>query len=176
MVRIVRSLIRWLWDRQPRVIDYIMIAVIAAVLTAVIFAAASGGRQETIPPSQPMSSGPSTGTSSTPKAPVTTTSQSFYAPDGNISCSLQGEGAQCSVASADRTFVIPRGGGSAYTVSGLSVPLGAGSEAPFGTERSDGVIVCDIPPEDVPAGVTCRDTTSGHGFEASRVASRQAVY
>ncbi len=28
----------------------------------------------------------------------------------------------------------------------------------------------------VPAGITCRNTTTGHGFEASRVAARRKVY
>jgi hypothetical protein len=191
MVRIARSLLGWLRDRQPRIVDFIAIAVIAGILVTVIVAAAGGGGQD----AKSMSSD-SAGPTSVPTSPVTATvtragataptqqtssppapvSQAFYAPNGNVSCSLQGESAQCSVASAGLTFVIPKDGGRAYTMSGLSVPLGAGSEAPFGTERTDGVIVCDIPPEDVPAGVTCRDTTSGHGFEASRVALRQSVY
>jgi heat shock protein HslJ len=115
---------------------------------------------------------------SQPAAPsVASTGRAFYAPSGNVSCSMQTESAQCSVASANLTFVIPRGGGSAYEVSGLSVPRGTGSEAPFGTEmRSEGVIVCDIPPSSTPAGITCHDTASGHGFQASRVAARQSVY
>jgi hypothetical protein len=103
-------------------------------------------------------------------------SQAFYAPSGNVTCSLQSESAECSVASIDMTFVLPQGNGSAYTIGGLSVPRGEGSEAPFDTERSAGVIVCNIPAENVPAGITCRNTTTGHGFEASRVAARQQVY
>jgi len=104
------------------------------------------------------------------------TGEAFYAPSANVTCSLQSESAECSVASIDMTFVLPSGGGSAYTIGGLSVPRGEGSEAPFDTERTDGEIVCSIPPENVPAGITCRDTATGHGFEASRVTARQRVY
>lgn len=105
-----------------------------------------------------------------------TLAEGFYVPGGNVTCSLQVESAECSVASIDTTFVIPSGGGAAYTMSGLSVPREDGAEASFDTERSDGQIVCSIPPEDVPAGITCRNTVSGHGFEASRVTARQRVY
>jgi hypothetical protein len=191
MVRIARSLLGWLRDRQPRIVDYIAIAVIAGIPVTLMVEAAGGGGQG----AKSVSSG-SSGSTSVPTSPETATvaragaarptqqtstspaptAQAFYAPDANVSCSLQSESAQCSVASADLTFVIPKDGGHAYMMSGLSVPLGAGSEAPYGTEWSDGVIFCDIPPESVAAGVTCRDTTSGHGFEASRVASRQSVY
>jgi hypothetical protein len=174
-VRIMRPLIGWLWGRQPRIVDYILIAVIAGILTTVIVTTASGGGQD-IPSPKGVSTRPSIATSSyAPTRPVTT-ARAFYAPTGNIVCSLQSESAQCSVASADLTFVIPQGGGSAYTMQGIAVPLGVGSEAPYGSERSDGVIICNVPPENVAAGVTCRDTGSGHGFEASRVASRQAIY
>jgi hypothetical protein len=108
--------------------------------------------------------------------PSSSTSKAFYAPSGNVNCSIQSESAQCSVASAGLTFILPQGGGSAYTTSGLSVSRGSGSEAPFDTEQTDGVIVCSIPPSSTPAGITCRDTASGHGFEASRLAARQSVY
>lgn len=111
-----------------------------------------------------------------PSASSSGTVEAFYAPSGNVTCSLQGETAECSVASINMTFVLPPGGGTAYTTTGLSVPRGEGSEAPFDTERSDGQIVCSIPPENVPAGITCRNITTGHGFEASRVAARQRVY
>jgi hypothetical protein len=111
-----------------------------------------------------------------PAASSSSTGEAFYAPSGNVTCSLQSESAECSVASIDMTFVLPQGGGSAYTIGGLSVPRGEGSEAPFDTERTDGEIVCSIPAENVPAGSTCRNTTTGHGFEASRVAARQRVY
>lgn len=111
-----------------------------------------------------------------PAASSSSTGEAFYAPSGNVTCSLQSESAECSVASIDMTFVLPSGGDSAYTVGGLSVPRGEGSEAPFDTERTDGEIVCSIPAENVPAGITCRNTVTGHGFEASRVAARQRVY
>lgn len=109
-------------------------------------------------------------------APSGSSGETFYAPSGNVTCSLQSESAECSVASIDTTFVLPPGGGVAYTTTGLSVPRGEGSEAPYDTQRSYGQIVCSIPPQNVPAGITCRNTATGHGFEASRVAARQRVY
>jgi hypothetical protein len=111
-----------------------------------------------------------------PAASSSSASEGFYAPSGNVTCSLHSESAECSVASNDMTFVLPQGGGSAYTIGGLSVSRGEGSEAPFDTERSDGEIICNIPAENVPAGITCRNTATGHGFEASKVYSRQKVY
>jgi hypothetical protein len=179
----MRLLTGWLWDRQPRIVDYIVIAVIAAILASVIVTVASSGGQDVTAPkatltgsSTPAASSTAvSSTSSVPTEPVVAPTV-FYAPTENISCSLHAESAQCSVVSANLTFIIPPGGGPAYTTPGLSVPPGDGAEAPYGTERSNGAIVCDIPPEKVAAGVTCRDIRSGHGFEASRVAARQAVY
>jgi len=109
-------------------------------------------------------------------AQTNTASTAFFAPTGNVTCSIQAESAECSVASANVTFVLPAGGGSAYKIGGLSVPSGQGAEAPYDTEQTSGSIVCDVPPEATPSGVTCRDTASGHGFEASRVPARQGVY
>jgi hypothetical protein len=169
---IVRLLIGWLSSRQPRILDYILIAVITTALGTAVVAVASGVGQHAATPKQ-TSTGPLRTSSS---EQVTRSHQDFYAPDRNIGCVLETEGAQCSVVSADLTMVIPPDGGTAYTVPGLSVPLGSGSEAPFGAQRSNGFIVCDIPSEDVPAGVTCRDTQSGHGFEVSRLATRRSVY
>jgi hypothetical protein len=111
-----------------------------------------------------------------PAASSSSASEVFYAPSGNVTCSLQSKSAECSVASINMTFVLPSGDDGAYTIGGLTVARGEGSEAPFDTERSDGEILCSIPAENVPAGITCHDTTTGHGFEASRVAARQKVY
>jgi hypothetical protein len=41
---------------------------------------------------------------------------------------------------------------------------------------SAGSISCEVPPSDVPRGVTCVDIGTGHGFEASRIASREKAY
>jgi hypothetical protein len=170
----VRLLIGWLSSRQPRILDYILIAVITTVLGTAVVAVASGVGQQAATRKQTSTSPLRTSSSSSKR--IAPRPQDFYAPDRNISCVLETEGAQCSVVSAGLTMVIPPDGGRAYTVPGLSVPLGSGSEAPFGAQRSNGFIVCDIPPEDVPAGVTCRDIQSGHGFEASRLEARRSVY
>lgn len=185
MPKAVKLLVGWLLGRQPRIVDYIVIAVIATVLATVIIAAASGRIINGSKSGTPITVAPSTRTvvqttaaTSTPELPRSSPSANrvFYAPGRNISCSLQSESVQCSVASADVTFVLAPGGGGAYTMPGLSVSPAAGQEAPYDTQQSDGVVVCQIPPESVPAGITCRNTASGHGFEASRVASRQSVF
>ena len=102
--------------------------------------------------------------------------RTFFAPSGNVTCMIQGAGAKCSVASANLTFVLPTSGGMAYSMGGLAVPRGIGSEASFGTAQSNGQVLCTIPPSNTPAGITCRNDSTGHGFEASRVPSRQQLY
>ncbi len=108
--------------------------------------------------------------------PSDSSERTFFAPSGNVTCVIQGDGAKCSVASTDTTFVLPSGGGTAYTTAGLAVARGSGSEAPLGTEQSNGTVTCTIPPANIPAGISCRDGMSDHGFEASRVRARQKVY
>lgn len=108
--------------------------------------------------------------------PSDSSERTFFAPSGNVTCAIQGDSVKCSVASIGTTFVLPLGGGTAYETAGLAVPRGSGSEAPFGTEQSSGAITCTIPPSNVPAGISCRNSVTDHGFEASRVPRRQKVY
>lgn len=116
-------------------------------------------------------------TTDTKPAPTESAGEiAFFAPSGNVSCVIQGDSAKCSVASIDTTFVLPSGGGTAYRSAGVDVPRGSGSEAPFDTQQSNGSVTCTIPPSNVPAGISCQDNASGHGFEASRVVARQKVY
>jgi Glucodextranase, domain B len=102
--------------------------------------------------------------------------RTFFAPSGNVTCAIQGDGAKCSVASIGTTFVLPSDGGTAYETPGLTISRGSGSEAPFGTEQSSGTVACTIPPSNAPAGISCRNSVTGHGFEASRVRARQKFY
>ncbi len=108
--------------------------------------------------------------------PADEAERAFFAPSGNVSCAIQGDGARCSVATANLTFVLPPGGGAAFTVQELQLSRASGYEAPFGSEESNGAVVCSIPPSDVPSGITCRDSATGHGFEASRVPSRRKTF
>jgi hypothetical protein len=188
VAKVVKGLVGWLVGRQPRVLDYILIAVIASGLTTVIVAVASsdGAAHSVSAPSATAHSTPSTPVTKTVVSPVTVAtrpprsasaaSRLFYAPGGDISCSVQAESARCSVISADLTFVLPVGGRAGYIRPGLSVPAYAGAAAPYASPQSNGEITCVIPPESVPAGLTCRDRASGHGFEASRIAARQSVF
>jgi hypothetical protein len=99
----------------------------------------------------------------------------FHAPSGNVSCEILSDGALCSVASIDETFAFSNGE-VARVESGAALPEDAGELAPYGSTVSAGSIVCSVPRSNEPRGITCSDSASGHGFEASRVADRQHVY
>jgi len=101
--------------------------------------------------------------------------RAFHAPSGNVSCEILSNGALCSVASIDETFTFSNGE-EARIAPGTSLPRGAGELAPYGSTISAGSIVCSVPQSNEPRGVTCADSESGHGFEASRVTDRQHVY
>jgi hypothetical protein len=100
----------------------------------------------------------------------------FHAPGNNATCEVQADDARCSIASNDQTFVLPANGEPSYMESGLAVARGSGSLANYGTSVSVGVVTCVIPMELEPRGIVCANSTSGHGFEASRDASRQKIY
>jgi hypothetical protein len=101
--------------------------------------------------------------------------RSFHAPSGNVSCEILADGALCSVDSVAMTFAFSDGQ-PARVESGTTLPRGAGDLAPYGTTVSAGSVTCTVPRSDDPHGITCVDAGSGHGFEASRVASRQNAY
>jgi hypothetical protein len=101
--------------------------------------------------------------------------RSFHAPSGNVSCEILADGALCSVDSVATTFAFSDGQ-PARIESGASLPRSAGELAPYGTTVSAGSVTCTVPRSDDPHGITCVDAGSGHGFEASRVASRQHAY
>ncbi len=101
--------------------------------------------------------------------------EAFHAPSGNVSCEVFSDSALCTVASVDLTFTLA-GGEAARVESGSTLSRGTGRLAPFGTSVRIGSITCEIPHEDEPRGITCTDTSSGHGFEASRHSDRQRVY
>ncbi len=101
--------------------------------------------------------------------------QTFHAPSGNVSCAITSDGAFCSVASIGTTFRV-EGGGVGEIESGSVLPRGFGELAAYGRTISAGSITCTVPEADEPRGITCLDASSGHGFEASRVSSRQKAY
>ncbi|HTT93533.1 MAG TPA: hypothetical protein VMF55_02610 [Solirubrobacterales bacterium] len=101
--------------------------------------------------------------------------RSFHAPSGNVSCEVFGDGATCTVASVGLTFVLEPGN-AARIESGAALSSGLGELVGYGNVVSVGSITCEVPPSDVPRGITCVDRSDGHGFEASRDASRQEAY
>lgn len=101
--------------------------------------------------------------------------RTFHAPSGNVSCAITQSGAFCTVDSIATTFRV-EDGGAGQIESGSVLPRGYGELVEFGTAVNAGSITCTVPASDEPRGITCVDTGSGHGFEASRVASRQDAY
>jgi hypothetical protein len=120
----------------------------------------------------------------TPVAPTTTATtasgsvpvRSFHAPSGNVSCEVFVEGATCTVASVGETFVLEPGA-PARIESAAALPRGLGEATGYGSVVSGGGSVsCEVPPSDVPRGISCADSADGHGFEASRIRDRQEAY
>jgi hypothetical protein len=116
---------------------------------------------------------------STPQAAAPVVSEgpvrSFHAPSGNVSCEVLTDGATCTVASVGLTFVL-ESGSAARVEAGAALPSGLGELMDYGSTVSAGSITCEVPPSDVPRGITCVDLSDGHGFEASRDSSRQKAY
>ncbi|HEX5593836.1 MAG TPA: hypothetical protein VFX35_10860 [Solirubrobacterales bacterium] len=106
---------------------------------------------------------------------ASTASRTFHAPSGNVSCEVSADGALCSVASIDETFVF-RDGEEARLESGTALPRGTGELAPYGSTISVGSVSCLVPESNEPRGITCSDSDTGHGFEASRIPARQSTY
>ena len=100
--------------------------------------------------------------------------RSFHAPSGNVSCAITSTSAFCTVASIATTFRV-EAGGAGEIESGTALPRGSGEPIGFGNTISAGSFTCTIPESDEPRGIVCTDA-SGHGFEASRVSSRQKTY
>lgn len=101
--------------------------------------------------------------------------RTFHAPSGNVSCAITSSGALCTVDSIATTFRV-EGGGAGQIESGSALPRGYGELVEFGNTVNAGSITCTVPESDEPRGITCVDTSTGHGFEASRITSRQDAY
>ncbi|MGN6558106.1 MAG: hypothetical protein ACTHLH_08870 [Solirubrobacterales bacterium] len=101
--------------------------------------------------------------------------RTFHVASGNISCEIVVDGATCTVEPIAQTFAF-REREAAYTESGTVLPEDLGEVAPYGSTVSAGSVNCEIPPTNVPRGIICNDSSSGHGFEASRIPERQSVY
>jgi hypothetical protein len=99
----------------------------------------------------------------------------FHTPSGNVSCEISAHGALCSVGSTAETFSFDNGQPAEIT-PGAALADGAGELASYGAVVSSRSIACTVPEADEPHGVICEDGDSGHGFEASRVSSRQRTY
>jgi hypothetical protein len=101
--------------------------------------------------------------------------RSFHAPSGNVSCEVFSDGATCTVDSIGESFVL-EAGATGRIESAAVLPRDLGELVEYGNTVTAGSITCEVPPSDVPRGITCVDQSDGHGFEASRIPSRQAAY
>jgi hypothetical protein len=101
--------------------------------------------------------------------------RTFHAPSGNVSCAITSTGAFCTVDSIATTFRL-QDGEAGEIEAGSVLPRASGELAGYGSVVSAGSVTCTVPEADEPRGIACVDGGSGHGFEASRVASRQDVY
>jgi hypothetical protein len=99
----------------------------------------------------------------------------FHVESGNVSCEVEVDGATCTVEPISETFSFADGE-PGRSEPGSALPEDFGEVVPYGTSVSVGSVVCEIPPTNVARGVVCSDADTGHGFEASRVASRQKAY
>jgi hypothetical protein len=118
----------------------------------------------------------STGTPAQTSTAADQEARLFHTSDGNVACEVQAESARCAVVSSDQTFVLPRGDSPAYVESGLALAANSGFLTAYGTSISVGAVTCAIPKQDEPKGITCTRDQSSHGFEASKVSSRQRVH
>lgn len=100
----------------------------------------------------------------------------FHSPGGRVNCAIFSDGADCSVASIGSTFVLRRGSGPARLESGLRLSAGSGSTVGWDQSVTAGTITCVVPPQSAPRGIACNDSATGHGFEASKVPSRQKTF
>lgn len=121
------------------------------------------------------SSAPSSNSQSAPAVESEPSVRAFHSPSGNVSCEILADGATCTVESIAETFSFA-GGEPAQIEPGVQLSSDLGELAAYGSTVSAGSISCEIPPSSVARGVSCSDSTSGHGFEASRVAARQSAY
>jgi hypothetical protein len=101
--------------------------------------------------------------------------RSFHVASNGVSCEIREDGALCTVESTGQTFAF-EDGEPAQIESVTTLPPGLGELVPYGSAVAAGSISCEIPPSNVPRGITCVDSASGHGFEASRVSGRQSAY
>lgn len=115
------------------------------------------------------------GASQSASRPAGTATKVFHTPGGRVTCAIYADGADCSVASIGATFVL-RPGGPARIESGLRLSAGSGSTVGWDQAVTVGSVTCVIPPQSAPRGVACSDSATGHGFEASKVSSRQRMF
>ena len=116
------------------------------------------------------------GSKDTPPDPGTTSqARTFHVPTGAVSCRVSASSAMCTVARNATTFSFADGGPARREGSAVISP-GAGFEADWSSTVKVGTVLCRIPPKGVRMGVSCKDTDSEHGFEASRHPDRRRVY
>jgi len=107
--------------------------------------------------------------------PATVATRTFHAPSGNVSCRVTATSAVCTVSKIATSFEFTDGAAARRRTSSV-LPHGAGFEAAWDSTVTLGTVRCTIPPQKEARGVRCMDTSTGHGFEASRVPARQRLF
>jgi Protein kinase domain len=151
-------------------------ALVGAVLAAVLLHSPQAQPARAAKPVVRTTTVQATSSGDTAPATASTATVTFHSPSNNVSCVLSGDGATCTVASIGESFVLPDNGEAAYTQQGSPTAAGAGKEAAYGSQVTNGPVTCEVPPESVPRGITCSNASTGHGFEASGVPDRQTTY
>lgn len=126
-------------------------------------------------PAAPGSGAPATKTTPTPVPGGAVTSRAFHTPGDNVDCQITSVAATCTVASIGTTFAFANGGQAEQETAAV-VRRGVGLEAAWESTVAVGAVRCFIPAESTPEGITCTDTRSGNGFEASRIPARQRLF
>ena len=104
----------------------------------------------------------------------------FISPTGNVACMIDADWARCDIIDrdwsppprpADCEFDYGQGislapGESAQFVCAGDTAFGTDEVLPYGDSITAGVLRC----ESADAGITCRDTKTGHGFSLARQA------
>jgi hypothetical protein len=107
----------------------------------------------------------------------------FRSPSSNVGCYLDMDYVRCDIAEADwlppprpadceydygQDITLVPGGRAEFVCAGDTALVPDGNALPYGQSISAEVLRCDS----AESGITCRDTTTGHGFAIAREAYR----
>jgi ribosomal protein L40E len=110
-------------------------------------------------------------TSASPRAGATV----FHVPSGHVTCEVTYDSARCTVSPTRETFVLPNNT-VAYTQPGQALSPQSATLVEYGDSVTAGVVTCHVPRSNEHHGISCENTSTGHGFEASQVGPRTRLF